>query len=348
MNPYWIALITGLTTGGLSCMAVQGGLITGSLARQLESDIAAGRLPAGRRPRLALPILVFLAAKLIAYTALGFLLGLLGSAFSLNSVARGLLSLIIAVFMLGNALRMFEVHPIFRYFSFEPPHAVRRLVRRVSKSQGQDDALVTPGLLGALTVLLPCGITQAMLAAALSTGDPLAGALTMFAFILGTTPPFFALTYLATRLGAMVEKYFMRIVAITLLVLGMVALDQGLNQLGSPYSPSKLPRLVNGWLGRSDAPLSGAFLSDQLELEAGDYGYTPEVLYAPAGKPVTLHLITRGTESCSRGFTIPALAYEVLLPAKGERSYAIPAQPAGQQIEFSCSMGMYTGVIIFK
>lgn len=345
MNSYWIAFITGLTTGGLSCMAVQGGLITGSLARQLETDLVNGKSPAQGRPRLALPILVFLIAKLAAYTLLGFVLGELGSVFSLNAVARGLLSLAIAIFMLGNALRMFEVHPIFRYFSFEPPHAVNRLVRRVSKG---DNALVTPAFLGALTVLLPCGITQAMMAVAVSSGDPLAGALTMFAFILGTSPAFFALTYLATRLGALVEKYFMRIVAITLLVLGLVALDQGLNQFGSPISFSKLPRIVNTWLGSSGAPMAGALLSDQLELVAEDYGYTPEVIYAPAGKVVTLHMLTYGTESCSRGFTIPALNYEVLLPASGERTTQIPAQPPGQQIEFSCSMGMYTGVIIFK
>ncbi len=32
------AFITGLTTGGLSCLAVQGGLLASSLARQIEPD----------------------------------------------------------------------------------------------------------------------------------------------------------------------------------------------------------------------------------------------------------------------------------------------------------------------
>src|SRR6185369_10852669 len=33
-----VAFITGLTTGGLSCLAVQGGLLASSLARQVEQD----------------------------------------------------------------------------------------------------------------------------------------------------------------------------------------------------------------------------------------------------------------------------------------------------------------------
>src|SRR5687767_1989058 len=34
----FIALITGLTTGGLSCLAVQGGLLASSMAHQIEQD----------------------------------------------------------------------------------------------------------------------------------------------------------------------------------------------------------------------------------------------------------------------------------------------------------------------
>src|SRR5262245_28258158 len=33
-----VAFVTGLTTGGLSCLAVQGGLLASSLAHQIEQD----------------------------------------------------------------------------------------------------------------------------------------------------------------------------------------------------------------------------------------------------------------------------------------------------------------------
>src|SRR4026207_1546242 len=38
MSQLIVAFVTGLTTGGLSCLAVQGGLLASSLAHQLEQD----------------------------------------------------------------------------------------------------------------------------------------------------------------------------------------------------------------------------------------------------------------------------------------------------------------------
>ena len=123
MSQLVVAFVTGITTGGLSCLAVQGGLLASSLAHQIEQDFveqaAQGKgkkvkaaMPA--RTNSALPILLFLVAKLTAYTLLGALLGLVGSYLTLSPMTRALLMIAIGIFMVGNALRMFNVHPIFR------------------------------------------------------------------------------------------------------------------------------------------------------------------------------------------------------------------------------------------
>ena len=39
MNQLLVAFITGVTTGGLSCLAVQGGLLASSLENQLEQQL---------------------------------------------------------------------------------------------------------------------------------------------------------------------------------------------------------------------------------------------------------------------------------------------------------------------
>ena len=158
-----IAFITGLTTGGLSCLAVQGGLLASSLARQIEVDLL--NQPKGRKGQSrsapstqpALPIALFLLAKLVVYTILGALLGWLGSFLSLNPISRAILMIAIGIFMLSNALRMLNVHPIFRYFAIEPPKFITRYIRRTAKDGTE---LVTPLFLGALTVFIPCGVTQ--------------------------------------------------------------------------------------------------------------------------------------------------------------------------------------------
>lgn len=339
----WVAFITGLTTGGLSCMAVQGGLLAGSLANQIEQDIAASAKKKFQ-PRVAITILLFLLSKLTVYTIAGFLFGLLGSVFQLNTVSRAILQFAIGLFLIGNALRMFNVHPLFRYFTFEPPSGLTRFIRRKAKN---NDSWVSPVFLGALTLLIPCGVTQSVMAAAVATADPFQGAALLFAFTLGTSPVFFLLSYFATQLSSMMEKYFLRIVAAVLLVLGLMAVDSGMNLIGSPYSFSQMAR--NVFPAEPQTSQTTDIASNPiLQLDVKRDGYIPETLKAPANQPVKLNLVTNKTYSCSRAFTIPELDIAKILPATGTVTVDIPPQESGKVLAFSCSMGMYTGKIIFE
>ena len=63
---------------------------------------------------------------------------------------------------------------------------------------------------------------------------------------------------------------------------------------------------------------------------------------------VKLRLITNNTSSCDRDFTIPSLNVEVLLDKTGESVVDLPVQQAGYKLHFSCSMGMYTGDIVYR
>jgi len=350
-----VAFITGLTTGGLSCLAVQGGLLASSLAHQIEADMQNMPAPVSRpktrkgrrrtrqpipRPKTALPIALFLAAKLAAYTILGLLLGWLGSFLTFSPVTRAILMMLIGVFMIGNGFRMLNVHPVFRYFAIEPPKFVTRYIRRTAKNGTE---LATPLFLGALTVFIPCGVTQAMMAVALGTGSALMGAALMFAFTLGTSPIFFLVAYLTTQIGARTEAFFMRFVALVVLVLGLVTLNNGLNLVGSPISFNAVARAI--FPARETA---SGFAQADLRLDVLNEGYFPYTLVAKADEPVTLNLVTNQTYSCARDFVIPALGYYQLLPESGTVTVNIPPQPAGTRMRFTCSMGMYTGQIIFE
>jgi len=376
-DPILLAFITGLTTGGLSCLAIQGGLLTASLANQLEQDmlktpVAGGKQSGSKkkknyqasgirqniagqkrtRPNTALPIALFLLAKLVAYTLLGALLGWAGSFLSISPLSRAILMLIIGIFMVGNGLRMLNVHPIFRYFNLEPPKFITRYIRRTAKNGTE---LFTPLFLGALTVFIPCGVTQAMMAAALGTGSAVAGATLMFAFTLGTSVLFFGVAYLATQLGARLEKYFMTFVAITVLVFGFITINSALNLMGSPLSYENITRrifavdkpLASNAPTTATASAADSSASGVLELSVENEGYFPQTLYAKAGSALTLSLVTQNTRSCARDFVIPALKYYKLLPETGQELVKIPPQQPGTIMRFTCSMGMYTGQIQF-
>ncbi len=394
-----LAFITGLTTGGLSCLAVQGGLLASSLGSQIEKDLqasvlknkgkkrrAANAAQPHARPQYALPIVAFLAAKILAYTLLGFLLGLVGSMFQLSPLTRAFLQIAIGIYMLGSALRMFNVHPIFRYFAFEPPAFLRRRIRRTAAASTAPRgaaSLATPALLGLLTVLIPCGITQAMMAVALGTGNPLNGAALMAAFTLGTSPVFFAVVYFATQLGRRLEKHFMRFVAVVMLLLGFVSIDTGLTLAGSPVTITRVitsitspvggvqasqpeqdlqvfdpnapgsaagPALANPTAPANSGGIaagSGTVSDNVVTINIKNNGYSPRVVHAKAGVPLKLRLVSRGVYSCALAFIAPSLGVQEYLESTGEKLVDIPAQKKGTQMPFSCSMGMYTGTIIF-
>jgi sulfite exporter TauE/SafE len=360
MQQYLVAFLTGLTTGGLSCLAVQGGLLASSLEqqleeqldRQIEEQIAAHRKNRHNRakravishPRLALPILLFLAAKLTVYTLLGLLLGALGSVLQLNSITRAILLIAVGIFMLGNALRMLNVHPIFKYFAIQPPRFITSYIRRKAKNANNP---FTPLFLGALTIFIPCGVTQAMMAVAISSGNALQGAALMFAFTLGTSPVFFTIAYLAMKLGSRLEKWFMRLVALVILVLGLVSINSGLTLMGSPFSLTAMAQnLKSQPLQKAVADLPPSD-GKNLFLGVENDGYYPQVLHAQAGVSISLSLVTNNTFSCSRAFVIPSLGVEKLLPSTGTESISIPPQASGSVLRFSCSMGMYSGEIVF-
>ncbi len=360
MNQLLIAFITGLTTGGLSCLAVQGGLLTTALAPKTlptsgatshKSDkpkqtSIASQVPVA--PTSATPILLFLAAKLVAYSLLGLLLGALGSMLQLTPLTRALLLIAIGIFMVGNGLRMLNVHPVFRYFVFEPPAAVTRYLRRRAK---QNADAVTPLILGALTVLIPCGVTQAMMALAMSTGNALQAASLMASFTLGSSVIFFAVVYLATRMGALLEKNFARAVAIVLLILGLVSVDSGLSLMGAPFSLTRLTQAANAPQTRPTPPVTedvnAASADNDLQITVLNNGYSPDKLNARANVATRVTFVTDNVRSCALALVIPELRVEELLPSTGEFTVEIPPQPTGKVLRYSCSMGMYTGQIIF-
>ena len=182
----------------------------------------------------AMPIFAFLVAKLVAYTMLGFLLGWLGTVMQLSLTTKVFLQFAVVVFMLGTALNILEVHPIFRYFVIQPPKFLTRLVRRQSKSTD----LFAPIFLGAFTVFIPCGTTQAMMALAVASANPLLGATILFVFILGTSPLFFILGYSASKLGERLQNQFMQFAAVALILLAAYNFYGALSLTGYSFDNS--------------------------------------------------------------------------------------------------------------
>lgn len=318
----WAIFLTGLVTGGLTCLAVQGGLLAATIA-QREEDRLQEKVTKGA----ALPIAVFLLAKLGAYTLLGLLLGSLGSIVQLSVQASVFLQFAVAIFMIGTALSILEVHPVFRYFIIQPPKFLMRLVRNRAKSK----SIFAPALLGAFTVFIPCGTTQAMMALAIASGKPVLGAAVMFAFILGTSPIFFILGYFATKLGDSLHKKFMRFAALAILLLAFFNIYNALALTGFNFFSTK-------------AQPNQAAVSEAT-IEFNSTGYSPQNITVNRGTNVKLHLSNVSGAGCIQSFVIPKLGLRKVVPLGSQDLIEFTAPDTAGPLTFACSMGMYRGVI---
>ena len=328
MNNIWLAFITGLTTGGISCMAVQGGLLTSSIDTQKEIK--------GGQTRVF--VAMFLVAKLIAYTILGALLGFLGSALTPSPKFLAIFQLLIGFFLLGTVGRLLDLHPIFRYFAIQPP----KFVYRIAKKETQKAQLFTPVFLGALTVLMPCGVTQAMMLVALGTGNVLSASLVMFAFVLGTSPVFFMIG--VTALQLLKKKAFAYISSLVVFILAIVAINNAMGLFGSVHTLQNYWSVISGKDNRATNTISANYNKGVQEatITVTGRGYTSDVTTLKVGIPVKLKLVTNNVYSCARAFTIPSLNISRILPSTGEEVLEFTPTKTGR-LAYSCSMGMYTG-----
>lgn len=347
---FWLIFLTGLTTGGLTCLAIQGGLLATAIT---GTTVAVQPQPSRRRGRRAAPqtvtaiqpaqnlwpVVYFLAAKLVSHAIFGLLLGALGAATQLTAAAQGIMQLGVGLFMLATALNMLNVHPVFRYVVIQPPKSLTRLVR----SQSRSHSIFAPALLGFMTVLIPCGTTQAMMVLAISTGSPLAGALVMLVFVLGTSPTFLVLGFLATRLRGQFQRLFATGAAVLILVLGLLSFNTGLNLLGSPLAVERVAAALFRANSYAAAPqvVNGV---QELTINVHQVGYSPSYWRVESGLPLRLRLLTENTFSCALAFTIPSLGIQRTLPITGMEVIDLPPQPEGY-LFFTCSMGMYSGTI---
>lgn len=338
--------LTGLLAGGLSCMAVQGGLLAATVAqRSTDAKALADKHELHLKQKAvggnAKPILVFLIAKLIAYTVLGFFLGWIGSAFQFSSQVQITLQFAVGIFMLGTALHLLNVHPIFRYFLIQPPHFLARRIRQETKSK----SIFAPAVLGAFTVFIPCGTTQAMMALSIASGNPVWGATILFAFVLGTSPIFFLLGYFTSRMAQSTKAVFTRSAAFILLSLAVFNLNNAVALTGSPLTLDTMARNVWCVFSYCHELQNIPPPSNDVRITIGADGYAPRNFSVRAGEPVTVSLVNKDSNNCAQAFTIPQLGINKVVPMGSSQTVSFTAPATPGQLTFMCNMGMYRGVI---
>lgn len=345
---YWVIFLTGLTTGGLSCLAVQGGLLASVIAGQKDSAIKTHDKNSSARSFDAMdwmPVGMFLIMKLLAHVAFGFLLGAIGSTIVVGVGVRLFFQTLAALFIFATAMNLLEVHPIFRYAALQPPRFLQRWVHKSSKSK----AFFAPALLGLLTIFIPCGVTQAMEVLVLQSANPIYGAIAMGVFVLGTFPLFTVIGIATAKFSEFWKKNFLRVAAYILIFMALYSLNGVLKAMDAPISFDKIAAVFtdSSKQGTATVASNDSVSVQKVTITINNSGYSPRRIEVKAGKPVELTLVNNDSFSCASSFMIRAFnVYEEVGPNEKKVVTFAPQKPG--RYTFSCSMGMYTGVIDVK
>ena len=207
------SFIIGLVASVSSCLAVVGGLVL-----SLSATVSQDSVPDTK------PMILFHSGRLLSFALLGGALGAIGSAIGISFTISAILGLVASLVMILLGLHLVG---IFEKSTLTVPTGIFNFFRKV------EHKTLAPFLVGVGTFFLPCGFTQSMQVAALSSGSFFSGLIIMLAFALGTLPMLALLSFGSASFAH--SKYaplFFKSAGVVVIGLGLFALLGGLTGLG--------------------------------------------------------------------------------------------------------------------
>lgn len=268
------------------------------------------------------PTFLYNSGRVIAYTIIGGIVGALGSVISFNGAMRGVVAIIAGIFMVIMGLNLLNVFPSLRRFNIRLPRAL---------TSGINKSVNGPFYIGLLNGLMPCGPLQAMQLYALSTGDPIKGALSMFFFSIGTTPLMFGFGAVSSMLSKKFTSKMMAVSAVLVIFLGIGMFNTGMGLSG--ISTFGVPQ--------ADTSNVNIVMEDGyqiVEIDISPRGYEPIVVQR--GVPVrwNIRATAENLNGCNNAIRIPFLNITKDLQP-GDNIIEFTANTPGV-FTYTCWMGM--------
>lgn len=181
--------------------------------------------------------------RLLAYSIIGLIFGLIGKSLYLFGFQQQL-SIIIGVLMI---LVVLIPQKTFNKYNFSKP--IYKIVSKVKSSLGTAlkkktfDTFLTIGFLNGF---LPCGLVYMAVFAAIAGGNAINGSLYMAVFGLGTIPLMTTVIYFSQFLKGTTRQKIQKVIPVFVVFIGALFILRGLG-LGIPYlSPAPVFDMVSG------------------------------------------------------------------------------------------------------
>lgn len=331
---YGFVFLIGVVASVSSCLAVTGGLLLGAAAKYNERNANLGGWEKFK------PTLFFNLGRLVSYTVLGGAIGGLGSVFTLSQTANGVLSIMASLVMITLGFQLLNLFPWMGRFQPRMPKFLAHRIHDLGNRAGGGRS--APLALGALTFFLPCGFTQALQFYALSVGSPIVGALTMFAFALGTLPGLLSLSAISSFARGGFQKHFLRVAGVLVVMVGFWNIDNGLSLTGITLPWESFDAVTAA--APDAAGTEAVTIADGVQtvrMTINRYTYSPSHFTIQAGVPVRWVVDGRNAAGCAQVLLSSSLGIAKYLPSDGVTTIAFTPREAGHY-SFSCPMGMTT------
>ncbi|GHU50756.1 hypothetical protein AGMMS49975_02440 [Clostridia bacterium] len=337
---YGMIFLIGLLTS-VHCIAMCGGI---NLSQSVNNN-------SERKPLQ--DALGYHAGRIVSYTVIGFIVGAIGSVISFSGGARGVVQIAAGVFMVIMGLNLLGIFPSLRKLAPKMPKPVVLLFAKLSSKTNNKGSWYV----GLLNGLMPCGPLQVMQMYALSTGNPVKGAVSMFLFAAGTLPLMFGLSALSSFMSKKFTRTMLTASGMLVAVLGVVMFRNGLSLSGIDTSGYALNN--GAAVQSSSASQSPSMRSRSKEVAATVDDNTQYVVSTMSsnsydaitvtkGIPVkwTLNAPERAINSCNQTIIIPEYKIQYTLQP-GENVIEFTPEKSGT-FGFSCWMGMIRSKIVVK
>jgi uncharacterized protein len=325
---YGLIFAIGLLAG-FHCVGMCGGIVASFSANSENKAI--------EKKKRIMPQIQYNAGRLLSYSAVGAILGGLGSIAQPSAALRGAIMVFAAVFMFLVGLRQaFGIRLGDKFFSFTSSLGGGAVFRARNALKGNG-----PLAIGLVTGLLPCGPLQAMQIYALGTGNATAGALSMAVYALGTMPVLFSFGTVISSLSREKSGKIAAASGYLVLILAAMMLYRGvgnLNILGGTTSANTNIAGANEKNTKEDESVQ------IINMDLTYDGYQPNVLKIKEGVKVRWVINAREISGCTREIILHDYNIRKSL-VRGENIIEFMPREKGE-IKFSCGMQMVWGKFI--
>lgn len=184
---------------------------------------------------------VYHLGRLLAYSLIGLVFGLVGKSLNLFGVQQQL-SIAVGILMIVVVLIPYKT---FAKYNLSKP--LNKVISKVKSNLGQALKKKTPDTfltIGFLNGFLPCGLVYMAVFGAVATGSLLQGSFYMVLFGLGTIPLMTSAIYLGKFLNQTIKQRIQKAIPVFVVIIGVLFILRGLG-LGIPYiSPAPVVEMA--------------------------------------------------------------------------------------------------------